>query len=206
MRRRRSAARRRGSAAAVALALTVSVPGCASGVDPDAVLGDTADLTPANAGELSSDLDFAARDVPALERVCDRLDRVAAGEALGGDVAPYTWADSECVFAIAEVAAAGGVDGEGAAGLLVVAMLSSEEGPELWRTTRKMLRVTFAVDDVEGVGDEALYDPPSGALYVLDGPQLLLFQHVAGTSAAPADLPDALAEIAGGVLGNWIDG
>ncbi len=170
------------------------------------MLGDTADLTPTNAPELSGDLDFAARDVPALERVCDRLDRVAAGEALGGDVAPYAWADSECVFDISEVAAAHGGDGEGAAGLLVVAMLSSEEGPHLWRETRKMLRVTFAVEDVEGVGDEALHDPTSGALYVLDGPQLLLFQHVAGTSAAPEDLADALAEIAGGVLGNWIDG
>ena len=189
------------SSAAAAALLAFSTAACASGVDPDAALGDTARLTPGNAAELDGDLDaaldFAIDDVKALEGICDRVDRAAAGEALGGDLSPYDWYDGTCVFEIFRTGAARAE----APDRLVIAMITADGGPDRWRATRKVLRLTFPIDEVEGVGDDAFFAPPTSALYVVDGSTFVLFQHVAGSGPAPDGIAEALAGIATGALG-----
>ncbi len=189
------------SSAAAAALLALSTAACASGVDPDAALGDTARLTPDNAAALDADLDaaldFVIDDVEALEGFCDRVDRAAAGDALGGDVSPYAWSDGTCAFEISRTGAARAE----APDRLVIAMITADRGPDRWRATRKVLRLTFPIDEVEGVGDDAFFAPPTSALYVVDGSTFVLFQHVAGSGPAPDGIAEALAGIATGALG-----
>jgi hypothetical protein len=184
-----------------AVVLLPAFAGCGSEADSSQVLGDTVDLTPANAGDLPSGLDFAARDVRALGHVCDRIDLAASGEALGGDVARYVWADAECVFDVSDGATSAR---DLAPARLVVAMISSEEGDGGWRATSKVLRLTDTLAEIDAVGDGAFFAPRSGSLYVLEGSQLLLFQHLPGAVPAPRDLAGVLAGIARRALADRI--
>lgn len=185
------------------LALVGSVSGCASGADSDAVLGDTADLTPANAGLLPGDLGFAAIEVEELEVVCDAVDRTEAGALLGGEVAAYVWADGECVFEVTRHIGDSG--GDAVTDRVVVAMLASDGGAEDWRATRKMVRLTDAIEDVDDVGDAAFFAPLTAALFVNDGAGYLLFQYVSDSAPVPDDLAGVLTAIARTALDAMID-
>ena len=185
---------------ALIAALVLVAGGCGSAVSSDAVLGDTARLTPANADDLPARLEFATREVKALEKVCDRIDRSDAGKALGGVVSQFGWADAHCDFEVSSPRVRAG------RGRLIVEMLAVDGAPGVWRSSRKEIRLSVSTADVGGVGDAAFYVPSMQALYVSDAPSFLLFQYVGESGPVRSDAAGALALIARQALADRIDG
>lgn len=188
---RRVGAGRTGRAAALAVvaAAGLVLAGCRGQSDPGGI-ADVARLTPENASTIPSAAAKLGDDVVALGEYCDRLGADDVARIVGLDASAYRWVDRECAYDLR---------GAGQHGRLYVAMTSSSDGVTEFDELKR-----FVADEVpvEGVGDGAVFRPPTTSLHVLDGSRSFFVQLVLDPPATSATARDELVRIADVLIGD----